>query len=51
MAFIEAAAGTFGKLLTTEDGDYTTEVRDLLRDQLGVRVLNYSESKARSGGD
>lgn len=44
IAFVEAAAGTASKLLVTEDGDYTKDVRERLAAVLGVTVLGYGET-------
>jgi hypothetical protein len=48
IAFVEAAAATPSRLLTTEDGDYSDEVKNQLKVVLGIDVLTYAQSTERA---
>lgn len=51
IAFVEAAAGTASRLLTTEDhDDYSAEVRAEISTRIDVTVLDYRESLDRARG-
>jgi len=49
-AFVGVAHRTPDKLLVSEDGDYTTDVKAYVSEHLGVQVLTVGEARERVSG-